>query len=86
MNSGLTERRHRAHLGGRRVVSCTILGLLEPAAVPVGGRRVSFGLSARGPVTGSVPSVTTPRLGAVAISMVGFSWGRGAVVHLPRTV
>ena len=69
MNSGLTERQHRAHLGGLRVVSRTPLGLLGPAAVPVGGRRVSLELSARGPGTRSVSSLTTPRLGAVAISI-----------------
>jgi hypothetical protein len=43
MNSGLTERRHRAHLGGRRVVSRTLLGLLGlPAVSPVRGPPCLF--------------------------------------------
>jgi hypothetical protein len=68
MNSGFTERRHRAHLGGRRVVSRTLLGLA--AVSPVRGRPVSLGLSARGPVTVSVSSLAASRSEAVALSIV----------------
>jgi hypothetical protein len=82
MNSGFTERRHRAHLGGRRVVSRTLLGLA--AVTPVRGPPMSLGLSARGPATGNVSSLAASRSEAVTISISIIVVGCAvvAVVHL----
>jgi hypothetical protein len=86
MNSGLTERRHRAQLGGRRVVSRTLPGLV--AVSPVRGRPMSLGLSTRVPGRVSLlslaasSSLAASRVEAVTISIIVVGCAVVAVVHL----